>query len=88
MGSAKEFFLHKLSLRVIYIVGAYVASHVISYTMSQQFTIASDRAGVMLKITDPDKFQTYLTGLLLVGGEFIYRFLHTRFILPIVRPKE
>jgi hypothetical protein len=84
----KDFFLHKITLRVCYIVGAYAASNLINFLASQKYQAISEASGVELTIHDPEKMKTWLIGLLLIGGEFVYRFLHTKLILPIVKKEE
>lgn len=86
MGGMREFFLNKLTLRVTYILGAFVTSHFVALAASPKVTAVLANAGILFQVQDPLKFKEYITGLLLVAGEFIYRYWHDKVILPKVQP--
>ena len=82
----KEFFLSKIVLRLTYIVGAYTASHFVALFASQNAQTFLNSSGILLEIKDPQKLKTSLTALFLMSGEFVYHFIHEKFILPHVEP--
>lgn len=84
----KDFVLHKLSLRLIYIAAAFGTSHLVALLASEKFQAIQSQAGFVLKIQDPEQFKTWLTGLLLAGGEVIFYWMHKKTVLPMVAPKE
>lgn len=84
----KDFFLHQLSVRMIYIAAAFGTSHLVALASSEKFLAIQSKAGFAFHINDPDVFKTWLTGLLLAGGEIVFFWLHKKAILPIVNPKE
>ena len=87
MNVIKNFFLHKVVLRVSYIIGAYAASHLVSVVTQPEIQVCLAKTGLHVVVTDPQLLQTWITGILLIAGEFIYHQLHKKVILPIVRPK-
>lgn len=86
MGQMREFFLNKLTLRVIYIAGAFITSHFVALAASPKVSAVLANAGILFQVQDPQKFKEYITGLLLVVGEFVYRYWHDKVILPKVQP--
>lgn len=84
MGALKEFILHKLTLRVLYIIAAFSSAKVITFAASDKVQAILSHAGVLFQVTDPDKLKAYILGSVLVGGEFVYHWIHTKFILPQV----
>lgn len=84
MGSIKDFILHKLTLRVGYILAAFSSAKVIAFASSAEVQSVLDHAGVIFKVTDPDKLKTYIAATVLIGGEFVYHWVHEKFILPKV----
>lgn len=84
----KDFILHKLSLRVLYIIGAYSASHFVSLVASPSAQDVLHKAGVALTVVDPAALKTYITATLLIGGEFVFHFFHEKFVLPHVNQPQ
>lgn len=84
MDKIKDFLLHKLTLRVVYIITAFSSAKIVSFAASSQVQNILNHAGVMFQVTDPEKLKLYIQGLVLIVGEFIYRWVHTQFILPHV----
>ena len=87
-GFLKDFLLHKLTLRVSYIVAAYATSHVVALAASPKFSQILTNAGIIFQVADPMKFKTYITASLLIGGEFAYHFFHEKFVIPAVNKPE
>jgi len=83
----KEFFLSKIFLRLTYIAGAYTASHFVAIFASQNAQTFLNNSGIVLQITDEQKLKTSLTALFLMSGEFVYHFIHEKFIIPHVAPQ-
>lgn len=84
--SLREFFLNKLTLRITYIMGAFITSHFVALAASPKVTAILANAGILFQVQDPLKFKEYITGLMLIGGEFVYRYWHDKVILPKVQP--
>lgn len=82
----KDFFLHQLSVRLIYIAAAFGTSHLVALASSEKFLAIQAKAGFAFQVKDPDMFKTWLTGLLLAGGEIVFFWLHKKAILPMVNP--
>jgi hypothetical protein len=87
MIALKDFILHKLTLRVIYIVGAYAGSDAIGFVASPRVQGFFRHVGVMFTVSDPQTFKTSITAGLLIAGEFAFHFFHSTFVLPAVDPK-
>lgn len=82
----KAFLLHKLTLRVGYIIAAFSSAHLVALSTSAPVQAMLAQAGVTFIVHDPEKLKVWISGMVLVGGEFVYRWLHTKFILPKVKP--
>lgn len=93
----KSALLHKLTLRVCYILAAFSSAQIVAFASSDkvQSTIASlppllAKAGItfnlQFQIHDPSKLKIWISGFVLIAGEFIYHWIHTKFILPKVTP--
>lgn len=82
MDTFKSVMLSKLALRLMYITAAYSTSHIVGLLASPKVTAFLAGDGVNLEITDPMKFKTAITAAMLFGGEFVYHFIHEKFIIP------
>lgn len=90
MDNFKDFILNKLVLRLIYILGAYSASHVVALAESQNVQgLLNKIPGIVisLKVTDVQALQTWITVTLLTLGEVAFHFFHKQVILPQVSDK-
>lgn len=84
LDGVKTFVLHKLTLRVAYILAAFSSAKLISFTSSETVQQALFSAGITFSIHNPDALKTYISGAVLIGGEFVYHWIHKTFILPKV----
>ena len=84
MDAFKEMILNKLVIRLLYIAGAFSASHLVALASSGKVQAVLFNAGVQIKVLDPHRLDTYITGLLLIAGEFAFHFFHQKVILPQV----
>ena len=82
-----DLIMSKLGLRVIYIVAAFTTSHFVALLASPKALSLFQKMGMAVQVTDPLKFKSYITGILLIAGEFVYERIHTKFILPKVTPQ-
>lgn len=74
---------------MVYIVSAFVCSRFLSILASEEVQAYLPTTGLSIQITDEVRFRAWVTGILLVAGEFVYHFVHKKFILPKVSiPKE
>lgn len=80
----KSFLLQRLTLRCIYIFGAYSASHAIAFVSQDKVSTFLHNSGVSLTITDPDKVKGAIVTALLIGGEFLFHFFHKNVVMPQV----
>lgn len=90
MESFKDLILHKLSLRIIYIVAAYSTSHIVALAESPHIQNALSKIpglAISFKVTDVHALENWITATMLIGGEFVYHFVHNKFILPQVSPQ-
>ena len=81
----KEFMLHRLTGRVLFLIGSYVATHAVSLLALPKTQAVLVTSGVSVTINDPDKLRAGIQVGLMIVGEFVYHFLHTKFILPHVQ---
>lgn len=81
----KTFLLHKLTLRVAYIVAAFSSAKIITFASSDVVQAALGQAGVTFSIHDPDALKNWISGTVLVVGEFLYHWVHKKVILPKVK---
>lgn len=86
MGAVKEFFLSKLVLRLLYIAAAFSTSHIVGLAASPKVTTFLANAGILFKVTDPMALKTYITAMMLAGGEVAYHYFHEKVIIPRVDP--
>jgi len=86
MDGIKDFFLHKLVLRLIYMAAAYTTAHLVALAASPQVLTLLNGAGVSLAITDPMAFKTHITAGILTLGEVAFYWIHKKLILPHVTP--
>jgi len=84
MDKLKDFLLHKVTLRVGYIIAAFATAHLVSLLSAPMVQDYLGKMGLMVKVTDPATLKTWITGMVLVAGEFVYRYFHTKVILPQV----
>ena len=80
----KELILHRLTLRVAYIICALSTSKLVSLTASQEFIDFSKAGGFVFNVVDKAKFQMWIMGVMMVGGEFVYHWAH-KALMPEIR---
>lgn len=88
MEGIKNFLLHKLTLRVAYIVAAFSSAKIIAFASSDAVQTALQQAGVTFQVHDPSLLKTWISGFVLVAGEVVYHWTHKKVILPQVAPKS
>lgn len=83
----KELLLHKVSVRLIYLVAAFGSTRFISVIASEDTQAFLSHAGVSFQITNPDMFKMWVQLSLMGLGEFIFHFIHTK-LTPVVKPQS
>lgn len=76
----KDFLFHKLTVRVAYIVAAYSSSHLISLLAQPTVQNYLPHTGLQITVVDPVLVQTWMNGLLLIAGEFVFHFINKNYI--------
>jgi hypothetical protein len=88
MAGIKGFLLHKLTLRLVYIVAAFSSAKIITFATSDTVQALLSKAGVVFQVSNPERLKVCMQGLILIGGEFVFRWTHDHFILPHVKDEK
>lgn len=88
MAGIKDFLLKQIVVRILYTAGSFATSHLIALAAMGPVQSVLSQAGVSFQVTDPSKLETYLTGLLMIGAEFVLHAFHQNVVLPQVAPTQ